>query len=125
MINIALIFIFISWDNLDVLTHKDTCVSDSYEDVGLPDVPIPSEIDWKLREGFPGISHHMSKYHWREMKHGPFKFDESITAKEARVHVWSLANSANCVENHNQRQLFIIDNFGAALSFSNPCRALS
>ena len=51
---------------------------------------IPSEWGWTCREGFPEVGD-VADWGWKVERFGLFKYEEHITAKEARVAVWSVA----------------------------------
>ena len=84
---------------------------------GNPLCAVPPELRWREREGFPEIGP-TDDWGWKVDRLGVFKYDEHITAKEARVAVWSVAFDMEKVENHHCRMLRLVDNFAVSLSMS-------
>lgn len=80
--------------------------------------PVPSELSFVEREGFPEVESEILESRWRVVRMGVFRFDESITVKEARVAVWALEHELRSANAHGRRSLRLVDNFGAVLSLS-------
>eukprot|EP00973_Karenia_brevis_P039224 5416813-Karenia_brevis.AAC.1 len=58
----------------------------------LSEVDVDAGFDrfeWKEREGFPEVGR-LGQYSWKVPRYGRFRYDEHITAKEARAAVWDL-----------------------------------
>ena len=80
-------------------------------------LPVPSELGWFERKGFPE-AHSVHSFPWEVERLGRFKYDEHITAKDARVAIWSLSFDLADNNNHSKRLGRLVDNFAVALALN-------
>ena len=94
----------------------------------LDEVTDPRAVDpgagmelgrWRLREGFPEIPPAiLDPSRWKVALAGQFRFDDSISVKEALAAVLAIRLAAKFPEARGKRHLVLVDNFGVVCALA-------
>ena len=93
----------------------DESISDPTTVKNLSEVGPDNE--WVERKGFPEVPQGFLQGHkWKTLYAGRFLYKEPITILEGRSLLWKLRFDAKNSLNHGSKRLYLVDNFGLALS---------
>ena len=102
----------------DSLEDKRTALPDPPE-FDFDGGPIPSELKWTERRGFPELDPEIVLSKKLEVKFAaPWKYHEHITLLEARTIVRSFSRSLRDHKSFNRHHLVLSDSFACCLAFS-------